>query len=132
MRGPGRRAVAVVAAAALVAAGGCSSAKDDADPSAPASGSAAPSAQLPAPVMVAPDQTAVQARLGETIVFQQPDPADTTISTDRPDILELIQGSDDGSAQFNPVAIPRDTGVAVVTVEAVDGSVSTVTVTVLP
>ena len=53
-------------------------------------------------MIVAPGQTTAEATVGETIVFNQPDPANTTISTDKPDVLELTQGSDDGSALFNP------------------------------
>jgi hypothetical protein len=86
--------------------------------------------QIPAPVIVAPDQTTAEATVGETIVFDQLDPANTTISTDEPDVLELIQGRDDGSAVFNPSAVARAPGVAVVTIEAADGSTSQVTVTV--
>ena len=86
--------------------------------------------QLPAPIFVAPDQTTAEAAVGETIVFTQPDPANTTISTDKPEVLELIQGSDDGSAVFNPAAVARAPGVAVVTIEAADGSTTQVTITV--
>jgi PBP1b-binding outer membrane lipoprotein LpoB len=85
---------------------------------------------LPAPIIVAPDQTTAEARVGETIVFDQPDPANTTISTDRPDVLDLTQGSDDGSALFNPAASALAPGVAVVTIEADDGTTTQVTVTV--
>ncbi|MCU0300573.1 MAG: hypothetical protein MUF35_03090 [Candidatus Nanopelagicales bacterium] len=95
-------------------------------PTAP--GQASPN--LPAPVMVEPGQTEVSASVGETIVFNQPDPAQTQVSTDRPDVLELTQGSDDGSAQFNPAARALAPGVAVVTIEAADGTTATVTVTV--
>jgi hypothetical protein len=80
--------------------------------------------------MVAPDQTEAEASVGETIVFDQPDPANTTISTDRTDVLDLTQGSDDGSALFNPAATARAPGVAVVTIEAADGTTTQVTVTV--
>jgi hypothetical protein len=86
--------------------------------------------QLPAPVFVAPDQTTAEAAVGETIVFTQPDPANTTISTDKPEVLELIQGTDDGSAVFNPAAVARAPGVAVVSIETADGSTTQVTVTV--
>jgi hypothetical protein len=86
--------------------------------------------QLPAPVFVAPDQTTAEASVGETIVFTQPDPANTTISTDKPEVLELIQGTDDGSAVFNPAAVARAPGVAVVSIESADGSTTQVTVTV--
>ncbi len=120
--------VALVVALAVSAAGGCGS---DAEPESPTpSASASGSNQLPAPIFVTPDQTTAEAAVGETIVFTQPDPANTTISTDKPDVLELIQGTDDGSAVFNPAAVARAPGVAVVTIEAADGSTSQVTVTV--
>lgn len=89
-----------------------------------------PSTGLPAPVMIEPGQTSAQARVGDTLVFVQPDPANTTIGTDNPDLLDLIQGSDDGSAQFNPAATAKAPGVAVVTITAGDGSTSRVTVTI--
>ncbi len=128
--------VAVAAALAVSATGGCATGSSDGEPESPtpsvASPSVAPSGsnQLPAPVMVAPEQTTAEARVGETIVFDQPDPANTTISTDRPDVLDLIQGSDDGSALFNPAASALAPGVAVVTIEADDGTTTQVTVTV--
>ncbi|MGB8021115.1 MAG: hypothetical protein WCF04_07810 [Candidatus Nanopelagicales bacterium] len=77
-----------------------------------------------------PSQTTATAHVGETIVFNQPDPAHTRISTDNPDVLELFQGRDDGSALFNPGATALAPGVAVVTIEAADGSTERVTVTV--
>lgn len=92
--------------------------------------SASDAAGLPAPVIVTPSQTRAVAQVGETIVFNQPDPANTKISTDRPDVLKLFQGRDDGSAQFNPGAKALAPGAAVVTIEAADGSTEQVTVTV--
>ena len=82
------------------------------------------------PVMVMPGQTTATAKVGDFVVFSQPDPTKTTIGTDKPDVLELTQGKDDGSAQFNPGAKAIAPGVAVVTIAAADGTVSTVTVTV--
>jgi len=120
--------VALAVALAVSASGGCGS---DAEPEpATPSVSTSGSNQLPAPVIVTPDQTTAEASVGETIVFDQPDPANTTISTDKPDVLELIQGTDDGSAVFNPAAVAQAPGVAVVTIEAADGSTTQVTVTV--
>jgi len=119
-------AIAAIASALLAGCTGPSSAPD----TPPASSAPASAPGLPAPVIVEPEQTTASARVGETIVFRQPDPAATTISTDRPDILELTQGSDDGSAQFNPAAKALSAGVAVVTITAADGSTSQVTVTV--
>lgn len=66
--------------------------------------------------------------MGAIIVFNQPDPSNTKVSTDRPETVELTQGSDDGSAQFNPGAVALAPGVAVVTIVPADGATSTVTV----
>jgi hypothetical protein len=117
---------------ALAAISGCSSDEPAQPAGSPAASPAAPSgtAGLPAPVIVEPDEAEATASVGETIVFNQPDPANTKVSTDRPDVLELTQGSDDGSAQFNPGAVALAPGVAVVTIMAPDGTTSTVTVTV--
>ena len=126
-----RLVTATIAALALGVTGlaGCGDSSEPATtPSATPSASA--TAGLPAPIIVEPGETQVTATVGETIVFNQPDPAKTKISTDRPDVLELIQGSDDGSAQFNPAAVAQAAGVAVVTIVAADGTTSTVTVTV--
>lgn len=125
-------AIAAAAVLALAALPGCSSDEPAQPATSPAASSAAPSgtAGIPAPVIVEPGQAEATASVGETIVFSQPDPARTRVSTDRPDILELTQGSDDGSAQFNPGAVALAPGVAVVTIVAADGTTSTVTVTV--
>ena len=120
--------VALVVALAVSAAGGCGSSEEPEFPTPSASTSGAN--EIPAPIFVAPEQTTAEAAVGETIVFTQPDPANTTISTDEPDVLELIQGTDDGSAVFNPAAVARAPGVAVVTIETADGSTTRVTVTV--
>jgi hypothetical protein len=121
--------VAMAAALAVFAAGGCATGSSD-EPGSPTPSASSGSNQLPAPIFVAPDQTTAEAAVGETIVFTQPDPANTTISTDKPEVLELIQGTDDGSAVFNPAAVARAPGVAVVTIEAADGSTTQVTITV--
>jgi ABC-type Fe3+-hydroxamate transport system substrate-binding protein len=126
-RSPFIRTGAVALALAL-ALSGCSTASDEAEPTTSAPSST--SAQLPAPVIVDAGETSAQAAVGETIVFNQADPANTTISTDNPAVLQLTQGSDDGSAQFNPSAVALSAGVAVVTIEAADGTTSQVTVTV--
>ena len=130
-RRPRLARVVVVAALVVSAAGGCASGSSGREQGSPTQSVASSgSNQLPAPVIVAPDQTTAEATVGETIVFDQPDPANTTISTDKPDVLELTQGSDDGSALFNPGATALAPGVAVVTIEAADGSTTQVTVTV--
>jgi hypothetical protein len=126
-----KAAIAVAVALSVAAAAGCASGSSDGvqESTTPSAASSA-TIGLPAPVIVDPDQTTADATVGETIVFNQPDPANTTISTDRPDVLELTQGWDDGSAVFNPAATALAPGVAVVTIEAHDGSTTQVTVTV--
>ena len=135
MRGLSSRGTAVFAAVAVLALAvlpGCSSDEPAQPAGSPAASSGAPSgtAGLPAAVIVEPGQAEATASVGATIVFNQPNPANTRVSTDRPDIVELTQGSDDGSAQFNPGAVALAPGVAVVTIVAADGTTSTVTVTV--
>lgn len=135
LRAP-RPALAVVLAAAVMLGAGCSGSpgtgnSPSSSPSASsASAATSDAAGLPAPVIVTPGQTTAEAAVGETIVFNQPDPANTRTSTDRPDVLEVFQGRDDGSALFNPGAKALSTGVAVVTIEAADGSTVKVRVTV--
>jgi hypothetical protein len=127
-----RRELAALVALSLAIAGplGLAGCGDASEPASAPSATASASVGLPAPVIVEPGQAQASATVGETIVFNQDDPAETQVSTDRPDVLELTQGSDDGSAQFNPAARALAPGVAVVTIQAADGSTSTVTVTV--
>lgn len=116
--------------AAVLALGACASTGSEGEPTATPTASASATTGLPAPIIVEPDETAVEAKVGETIVFDQDDPAHSTVRTDNADVLELTQGYDDGSALFNPAAKALAPGVAVVTIEAADGTVSEVTVTV--
>jgi plastocyanin len=127
-RSPLVRTAAVLVGLA-VALGGCSTTSDEASEPTPST-AASTSAELPAPVIVEAGATTAEATVGETIVFNQADPANTTLSTDNPEVLALTQGSDDGSAQFNPSAVALSAGVAVVTIVAADGTSSQVTVTV--
>jgi hypothetical protein len=122
------RTAAVMVGLAL-ALSGCSTTSDEGSEPTPTAATSA-SAALPAPVIVEAGATTAEATVGETIVFNQADPANTTISTDNPEVLALTQGSDDGSAQFNPSAVALSAGVAVVSIVAADGMTSQVTVTV--
>ena len=93
IRGPSSRgtaAFAAVAVLALAALPGCSSDEPAQPAGSPAASTGAPSgtAGLPAPVIVEPGQAEATASVGATIVFNQPDPANTKVSTDRPDIVE--------------------------------------------
>ena len=129
----GAAGFAVVAGLALAVLPGCSSEE-------PAQPAGSPAASSEAPIRHGRAAGTGHRRAGPaprpprrwdaTIVFAQPDPANTKLSTDRPDIVELTQGSDDGSALFNPGAVALAPGVAVVTIVTADGTTSTVTVTV--
>lgn len=124
------RIVAVAAAAMLsvAALAGCSSSAGD-------QGSSSPSAQvggsqvLP-PIIVEAGQTEANAKVGDTIVINATDPVQTTISTSTPDLVELTQGYDDGSATFNPGAKALAPGTAIITVTPPDGSAYDLSVTI--
>jgi hypothetical protein len=128
--GAGLAKVVVVAAVGLLAAGGlagCSSSSS----SGPLPSVSVPSgAGLAAPIIVTPGETTATAPVGATVVFNETDPAKTKVVSDAPAVLEVTQGRDDGSAQFNPGGVALSPGVAHVTITAADGSVSTVAVTV--
>ncbi|MDA3022599.1 MAG: hypothetical protein O2943_08100 [Actinomycetota bacterium] len=121
-----RRFVAIGATALLGAAAlaGCSSSSE------PAASSTLGTAQLPAPVMIAPDQTEASVKVGNFIVFNVESLAGTTISTDKPELLELSQAKEEGGAEFNPGAKALGVGVAIVTVTNPDSSTRDVTVTI--
>ena len=122
-----RRFVAISATALLGAAvlAGCSSSTEPAASSAAGAGT-----EVIAPIMVAPDQTQASAKVGNFIVFKVESLAGTTISTDKPELLELTQAKEEGGAQFNPGAKALAAGVAVVTVTNPDSSTRDVTITI--
>ena len=82
------------------------------------------------PVMVEQGQTTAEAKVGDTIVINAEDPVATVISTSTPELVELTQGSDDGSAVFNPGAKALMPGTAVITVQLPDGTSYDLTVTI--
>jgi hypothetical protein len=85
------------------------------------------------PVIVTPEQTEATVRVGKYIVFNVDAPANTTVSTDHPEFLELTQGHDDGSATFNPGGKGLAAGTATVRITGPDGETSRfVTVHVTP
>ena len=132
-RAPGT-ALTLGALVLIVVVTGCSSGSSGSASTSPSSPTPASStssrAGLVAPIIVLPGQSTASATVGNTVVFNQPDPQHTKVSTDRPDVIELVQGRDDGSAQFNPGGTAVGAGVAVVTITAADGTISKVTLTV--
>lgn len=130
---PSSRVVALVAAT-LATAGllaGCSSSSSS-DSGAASPGASPIGGNVLPPVMVEPGQTEATAKVGDTIVFNIPqaDLAGTTISTDKPEILEVTQAKQEGDALFNPGAKALAPGTATVTVTAPDMTTTDVTITV--
>jgi len=89
--------------------------------------------QMLPPVIVGPEQTQATVSVGKFIVFNVDAPANTKVSTDNPEFLELTQGHDDGSALFNPGGKGIAVGTATVTITGPDGETTRfVTVEVVP
>lgn len=83
------------------------------------------------PVIVVPGQSEATARVGDTIVVNADSPTDDVLSTDRPDLLEVTQGSYDGSAWFNPGAVALAEGTTTLTLVH-DGHSRSIAITILP
>ena len=114
-----------LAAASLTACSSSSGGSSSSSESASAIGGG-----VTAPIIVEPGTTSVTAKVGNNIVFNVNDPAKTKTITDKPEVLEITQGKDDGSAVFNPGAKALAAGVATVTITLADGGSTTITVTV--
>ncbi|MCB9412132.1 MAG: hypothetical protein H6525_04690 [Actinobacteria bacterium] len=122
-----RVASAALAATVAVLLAGCGSGDSSSDATSaaasPSATGALPSATespiggdvLP-PVMIDSGATSAEAKVGDTLVFNVPDPVNTKISSTDTSVLELQQGYTDGSATFNPSATAIANGTAVVTV----------------
>jgi hypothetical protein len=82
------------------------------------------------PVIIGVDQTDASAVVGVFIDILADDPVNTVISVDNPQVLEITQGYDDGSAIFNPGAKAIAAGTAVITVTNPDGSTRNIVVVV--
>ena len=83
------------------------------------------------PVIIEAGQTEATARVGNTIVINSQTPTEDMLITDRPDLLEITQGSYNGSAWFNPGAVALGEGVATLTLIHA-GESHTIVVTILP
>ena len=105
---------------------GCSSGDDPATDTTTSS----ESNQMLPPVIVTADQTDASAVVGDMIDIVVDDPVNTTIAVDNAEVLEVIQGKDDGSATFNPGAEALSPGTATITVTSPDGSIRDIVVTV--
>ena len=72
-------------------------------------GSATPTAQpiggdIVAPVILDASDTSATVKVGWFVVFNLDDPTSWKLSADKPELVELIPGTDDGSAVSNPGA----------------------------
>jgi hypothetical protein len=97
-------------------------------PSAISTNQSTGNSQMLPPIIVIPGQTDASVPVGRYIVFNVSDPAHTQVSSDKPDVLEVTQGHDDGSAVFNPGGKGLAEGTAVITITEPSGTTSTVTV----
>lgn len=105
---------------------GCSSSDESATDTATSS----ESTQMLPPVIITVDQMDATAVVGDMLDIVVDDPVNTVIAVDNADVLEITQGSDDGSATFNPSAKALAAGTATVTVTNPDGSTRAIVVVV--
>ncbi|NQW31513.1 MAG: hypothetical protein HQ468_02185 [Actinomycetales bacterium] len=119
-------AIGVMSVLGVTVLVGCSSSND---PATEATTSSETSQMLP-PVIVTADQTDASAVVGDMIDIVVDDPVNTTIAVDNPEVLEITQGKDDGSALFNPGAKALSPGTATIMVTSADGSIRDIVVTV--
>jgi hypothetical protein len=133
-----RTAVAASAAALIgvVALAGCSSASTSSESSAAASAAASASSsggtQMLPPVIITADQTEATCKVGDNldIVIDDKDLAGTTVDTDKPELVELTQAYEDGSAKFNPGGKCLAAGMATITVTNPDSSTRAIALTI--
>jgi hypothetical protein len=140
------RRVVTVTSIALLGVGvlaGCSSSTSSTSSTSAAASSAASAAASTAatasgtasmlpPIIVTDGQKTAEAKVGDFIDIVVKKPAGTTIDTDKPNILEVSQAHQDGSAVFNPGAKALAPGDATIIVTNPDGSTWDIAVTVSP
>jgi hypothetical protein len=130
--------MAVSAAAVLGVAllAGCSSSSSSsssaASGAASAGASAAASAQMLPPVIIEEAATTATCKVGDNldIIVAEDKLAGTTVSTDKPDLLQLSQGGQDGDATFNPGGKCVAAGSANITVTNPDNTTRDIAVTI--
>lgn len=83
-----------------------------------------PTASAPtviAPLILDATTTSGSVAVGNTVVFNLADPAGWSLSADRPELVLLKSGLDDGSMVLNPGATALAAGTVVVTATGADG-----------
>jgi hypothetical protein len=128
-------AISAVALVGIAVLAGCSSSSSsDTSSSAAASSAASPAAstQMLPPIIITEDQTTATAKVGDNldIVIPADKLAGTTVSTDKPELVELTQAKEEGGATFNPGGKTLAAGTAVITVTYPDSSVRDITLTI--
>ena len=119
-------AIGAISILGVTVLAGCSSSDDAATDTATTS----ETSQMLPPVIISADQMDAVAVVGDMIDIVVDDPVNTVVAVDNPDVLEITQGSDDGSAIFNPGAKALAPGTAVISITSPDGSVRDVEITV--
>lgn len=129
-----RRLVALAAIALLgvVAIAGCSSSTTPSSDSPSSSAAASQAAGMLPPVIINVDETTATAKVGDfiDILVADNDIAGTTVSTTTPDLVEVTQAREDGSAIFNPGGKALAPGTAIITVTNPDSTTRDITLTI--
>jgi hypothetical protein len=95
-----------------------------------AGASAGATAGLPAPIIITEGQNTATAKVGDFIDIVVKQPAGTTIDTDKPNLLEVTQAHQDGTAIFNPGAKALAAGTATIIVTNPNGTTRNIVVTI--
>lgn len=84
------------------------------------------------PVIINVDETTATAKVGDfiDILVADNDIAGTTVSTTTPDLVEVTQAREDGSAIFNPGGKALAPGTAIITVTNPDSTTRDITLTI--
>ncbi len=128
------RRIAVIGVAGLfgvAALAGCSSSSDASSSSSSAAAEAS-TGMLP-PIIINIDETAATAKVGDfiDILVSDNDLAGTTVSTDKPELIELTQAyEEENGAAFNPGGKTLAPGVAIITVTNPDSTTRDITLTI--
>ena len=123
-------AIAAVAVLGVTALAGCSSSADS-TPSSSAASTSESAGMLP-PIIINIDETAATAKVGNylDILTADNDIGGIEVSTDKPELVELTQAHEDGSATFNPGGKALAPGTAIITVKNPDGTTREITLTI--
>ena len=83
-----------------------------------------------APIVIVPEQTEAVANVGDALDIMVDDPVAATVESDNPAVVEVFNGSDDGTVVMNPGGNALSPGTANITVVNGDGTSYVIAVTV--